>query len=429
MTTTPSAGTSDAGKAATAAVLSGRDFRLFWTGQAVSTTGSAVTTVALPLVAVQTLNADAWTMGVLNAAIWLPWLLLGLQAGAVADRTNKLPLMIACQLASAALIITIPVAAWLDVLTIEQMLLVALAAGASKVLFTAAYNAYVPFLVGREHLIGANARLLGTEQVANVAGPGLGGLIAQLSSAIVGLAADSVSFLVSALCLRSIRAREPDRGPSGAVRRKIGTDIREAFEFLMRDPFLRVVAWQTAAANLVLSGVQALLVVFLIQTAGLGAWSVGAVTMAIGIGGVLGAAIVPRLSRRIGTARMLLLSTPVTGVFGLLFPLAGPGIGIVLALFAALAWSMGVIMKNVITGSFRQSYCPREMVGRVAMSIRFIIFGVIPIGSLLGGFLGTVFDVRTALWILLVGNIVAGLGLYIGPIRHCRDLPAAPVTT
>lgn len=402
------------------------DFRLFWAGQAVSTTGSAVTSVALPLVVAQTLDADAFTMGLLNAAIWLPWLLFGLQAGAWADRVVKRPLMIACQLVSASLVLTVPVAAWSGVLTVEHVLLVALAMGCAKVLFNAAYNAYVPVLVGRDQLLGANARLLGTEQVANVAGPGLGGLLAQFTGAVVGLVADAVSFLVSAACLRAIRTREPvalPREPGSGIR----AEIREAFEFLVRDPYLRVLAFQTAAANLVLSGVQALLVVFLVRTAGLGAWAVGAVTVAVGIGGVLGALIAPRLSRRVGTARALLLSSPVTGVFGLLFPLAGPGVGIVLAMVGALAWSMGVVTKNVITGSFRQAYCPPEMLGRVVMSIRFLIFGVMPVGSLAGGLLGTVLDVRTALWILLSANVLAGLALYLGPLRHGRDLPAKPL--
>lgn len=406
-------------------VFSGRDFRLFWAGQTISTTGSAVTSVVLPLVVVQTLHANAFTMGLLNAAIWLPWLLFGLPAGAWADRVVRRPVMIACQLLSALLVLTVPVAAWSGWLTIEHVLLVALAMGASKVLFTAAYNAYVPVLVGRENLLGANARLLGTEQVANIAGPGLGGLLAQFTGAVVGLVADAASFVVSAVCLRAIRSREPAvRRPAAAT--GVGAEIRQAVEFLVRDPYLRVLAGQTAAANLVLSGVQALLVVFLVQTAGLGAWSVGAVTMAVGAGGILGAVIAPRLSRRLGTARALLVSSPVTGVFGLLFPLAGPGVGIVLAMVGALAWSMGVVTKNVITGSFRQSYCPPEMVGRVVMTIRFLIFGVMPVGSVLGGLLGTVLDVRGALWILLGANVLVGLALYLGPIRHGRDLPHRP---
>lgn len=406
-------------------VFSGRDFRLFWAGQTISTTGSAVTSVVLPLVVVQTLHANAFTMGLLNAAIWLPWLLFGLPAGAWADRVVRRPVMIACQLLSALLVLTVPVAAWSGWLTIEHVLLVALAMGASKVLFTAAYNAYVPVLVGRENLLGANARLLGTEQVANIAGPGLGGMLAQFTGAVVGLVADAASFVVSAVCLRAIRSREPAvHRPAAAT--GVGAEIRQAVEFLVRDPYLRVLAGQTAAANLVLSGVQALLVVFLVQTAGLGAWSVGAVTMAVGAGGILGAVIAPRLSRRLGTARALLVSSPVTGVFGLLFPLAGPGVGIVLAIVGALAWSMGVVTKNVITGSFRQSYCPPEMVGRVVMTIRFLIFGVMPVGSVLGGLLGTVLDVRGALWILLGANVLVGLALYLGPIRHGRDLPHRP---
>ncbi|GAA2581752.1 MFS transporter [Actinomadura fulvescens] len=411
--------------------LSGRDFRLLWTAESISKTGTAVTTFALPLVALQTLGASTLMMGVLNAMIWLPWLLVGLQAGVWADRHSRRPVMIGCQLASAVLITSVPVLAWLGVLTFWYLLVIAFAVGCATVLFTAAYNAYVPFLVGKDELLAANSRLMGSEQAANIAGPGLGGLITQLFSAVLALLLDAVSFLVSAACLWSIRAREPSDHSGDRPdrpRTTVRADVRDAAEFVLRDPYLRIITVNSASTNLLMGGVQALVVVFLIQGAGLGPWAVGATTITISVGGLLGAVVAPRITRRLGSARTL-LTAPVTDCFLLLFPLAGHGpLLVVVALAGTLVWATGVVVRNVTGGAFRQAYCPPEMRARVAMTMRFTFFGVWPIGSLAGGVLGTVFDVQTALFILTGANVITDIWLFIGPIKRSRNLPAGVAT-
>lgn len=408
--------------------LRGRDFRLLWTAESVSKTGSAVTTFALPLVALQKLGASTLMMGVLNAMIWLPWLLVGLQAGAWADRHSRRPLMIGCQLASAILIVSVPLLAWLDALTMWYVLAIAFASGCSNVIFTASYNAFVPLLVGKSELLGANSRLLGSEQAANIAGPGIGGLITQISSAVLGLFVDAASFLVAAACLRSIRVREPSDRPADRPdqpRTTVRADIWAAAGFVVRDPYLRVLTASSACTNLLMGGIQALVVVFLIRGAGLSPWAVGATTITISVGGLLGAFVAPRISGRLGSARTL-LTAPVTDCFLVLFPLAGRGVLLVLALAGTLAWATGIVVRNVTAGAFRQAYCPADMRGRVAMTMRFISFGVWPLGSLLGGVLGTVFDVRTALFILVCANVLTDALLFAGPMKHSKDLPAAP---
>jgi hypothetical protein len=411
--------------------LRGRDFRLLWTAESISKTGSAVTTFALPLVALRTLGASTLMMGVLNAMVWLPWLVIGLQAGAWADRRRRRPLMIGCQLASALLIVSVPLLAWLGALSMEYVLAIAFAVGCSNVIFTAAYNAFVPLLVGKSELLRTNTRLMGSEQAANIAGPGVGALITQISSAVVGLFVDAFSFLVSAACLWSIRAREPsdrldDRtGRTDRPRATYRADIRAAMAFVAGDPYLRIITASNACTNLLMGGIQALVVVFLIQGAGLSPWAVGATTIMISVGGLLGAVVASKVSTRLGSARTL-LTAPITDGFLLLFPLAGPGVVLVLALAGTLVWATGVVVRNVTAGAFRQAYCPPGMRGRVAMTIRFVSFGVWPVGSLLGGVLGTVVDVRTALFILVVANVGTDVLLFIGPMKHRRDLPAEP---
>lgn len=423
MTTDTAAATTPGG------TLRGRDFRLLWAGESISKTGSAVTTFALPVVAVQTLGASTLMVAVLNAMIWLPWMLVGLQAGVWADRRTQRPLMIGCQLVSAVLIVTVPVLAGLDALTMWYILVIAFAAGCSNVVFTASYNAYLPFLVRKDELLAANSRLMGSEQAANIAGPGIGGLITQVASAVVGLFVDAISFLLSAFCLWSIRTREPSAPPVGrgdGPRATVRADIRAAMSFVVRDPYLRVITANSACTNLLLGGIQALVVVFLIRSEGLSPWAVGATTIVISVGGLLGAVVATRISGRFGTARTLLI-LPVTDCFLLLFPLAGPGVLLVVALAGTLVWATGVVVRNVTAGAFRQAYCPAGMRGRVAMTMRFITFGVWPLGSLLGGVLGTVFDIRTALFLLAGANVLADVLLFIGPMKRSRDLPTEPV--
>jgi Na+/melibiose symporter-like transporter len=426
--------TDTATSTSTGSALRGRDFRLLWTGQSISKTGSAVTTFALPLVAVRTLGADTLMMGVLNAMLWLPWLVVGLHAGAWADRRGKRSLMTGCQLASAVLIVSIPVLAWLKVLTMWYVLVIAFATGCSTVLFTASYNAFLPLLVDKSELLAANTRMTGSEQAANIAGPGIGALIAQFSSAVLGLVVDAASFVVCAACLWSIRAREPSYDPVGqpgkpqAARGSLRADIGAGIRFVARDPYLRVLTANSACANLFLSGIQALVVVFLIRGDGLSPWAVGATTITISVGGLLGASLAPRISRRLGSARTMLTVT-VADCFLLLFPLAGRDALLVLALGGTLVWATGTVVGNVVSGSFRQVYCPPGMRGRIAMTSRFISFGIWPVGSLLGGVLGTVFDVRTALFILAGGNAISGSWLFIGPLKRGRDLPSEPAAS
>lgn len=423
--------TTDTATATSGGALRGRDFRLLWTAESISKTGSAVTTFALPLVALQALGASTLMMGVLNAMIWLPWLVIGLQAGAWVDRRRRRPLMIGCQLASALLIVSVPLLAWLGALTMEYVLVTAFAVGCSTVIFTAAYNAYVPFLVPRSELLGANTRLMGSEQAANIAGPGIGGLLTQISSAVVGLFVDAFSFLVSAACLWSIRAREPadrleDRTDrTDQPRTSYRTDIRAAIGFVARDPYLRIITASNACTNLFMGGIQALGVVFLIQGAGLSPWAVGATTIMISVGGLLGAVVASKVSTRLGSARTL-LTAPITDCFLVLYPFAGPGVVLVLALAGTLVWATGVVVRNVTAGAFRQAYCPPGMRGRVAMTIRFVSFGVWPVGSLLGGVLGTVVDIRTAMFILVIANVLTDVLLFIGPMKHRKELPTEP---
>ncbi|WP_446215946.1 MFS transporter [Micromonospora sp. IBHARD004] len=402
-----------------------RDFRLLWTAQAVSSVGSNVTTVALPLVALAVLDATTFQVAVLTAAAWLPWLLVGLPAGAWVDRLPRRPVMIVCDLASALLFLSVPVAAVLGVLTIGQLLAVALGGGLARVFFETADQAYLPTLLRPEEVPEANAKLQATQTASYVVGPGLAGLVAQLAGAVTALLLDALSFLVSAACLGRIRAVErpaPRLDGPPSLRREVAVGIR----FVARDPYLRVMTLFGAASNIGLTGYQAVLVVFLVRSAGLPPGLVGLLIGLASLGGIVGATIATTVARRIGTARAMLLAALVSGPPALLIPLAGPGLGVVWLLLGGVAVSLAVSVGNVVKGSFRQTYAPQALLGRVTVSMQLLNFGTIPLAAVLAGALGAAYGPGRAIWVMTGWLALTPLILLVGPLRRRRDLPAAP---
>jgi MFS family permease len=228
-------------------------FRLLWAAEASSKLGSSITNVALPLIAVTTLNATALQSTALYAATWLPWLLIGLPAGAWVDRLRRRPVMICCDAVSVLLFLSIPPAAWLHVLTVVQLLVVSIAAGTVAVFFQTANQAYLPSLLAPDDLPRGNAVLHGTESTMQIAGPGLAGLIIQVTGAASAIVIDAFSFAASALCLSAIRHREP---PPARAQARLRSDVAEGIRFVARDPYLRVLTVYGAASNVGLIGYQ-----------------------------------------------------------------------------------------------------------------------------------------------------------------------------
>ncbi|MFI6129244.1 MFS transporter [Micromonospora sp. NPDC051141] len=402
-----------------------RDFRLLWTGHTISAVGSNMTAVALPLVAVAVLDASTFQVAVLTAAAWLPWLLAGLPVGAWVDRVRRRPVMIAADLVAAALFAGVPVAALLDLLTVGHLLVVALGAGLARVFFETADQVYLPTLLPPEQVPPANARLHATQTASYLLGPGLAGLIAQLAGAVTAVALDAVSFLASALCLHRIRAVEPHpRRATGAA--SLRRDAADGLRFVARDPYLRVLTVFGAASNIGLTGYQAVLVVFLVRSAGLPAGLVGLLIGLASVGGVVGAALAARLARRLGTARALLFAGGLTGPPALLIPLAGPGARVAWLVLGGALVSLGVAVGNVVKGSFRQTYTPHRLLGRVTVSMHLLNYGTIPLAALLAGVLGAAWGPAGAIRLMTAWLALTPLILLIGPLRRRRELPAAP---
>ena len=403
-------------------LLRQRNFRLFWTGESLSEVGNSVTIVVIPLVAIDTLHTSTFIVTLLTAMVWLPWVIIGIPAGAWVDRLPPRPLMLASDAISVAVYASVPVAAWCGVLTVAQLIAVTLIAGAASVFFSSAYQVLLPGIVDEADLTEANAKLLGSREVAQIGGPGLGGLLAQAAGPVTGLLADAVSFAVSFGCLTAMQPPRDRRsgGPAAAG------GMLDGLRFAWRDPYLRAMTTFSSLGNLALTGVDALLVVFLVRTVGLSSAAAGLVMASLGVGGVLGAFVARPLGRRFGTARAVLIAVPGGLCFALLLPLADKGPRLAFAGLAMMCTGCVIVIANVIVDSFMQTYTAPDILGRVTSATRAVGFAMMPVGALLAGVLATALGVRAALWILTALIAASGLMFLLTPMRHLRDLPRRP---
>jgi len=399
-----------------------RGFHLLWLGEGVSVLGNATTSVLLPLLAVVAFGAGPGWMGALATAAWLPWLVIGLPAGAWVDRLPARGVMIAADLVSAAAYASVPLAWLLDILTLQHLVVVAFTGGVATVFFRTAYAVFLPQVVPPEQLEDANGRMFGTESAMQIAGPGLGGLLAQWFSAAFGLLLDAASFLVSAVCLWRIR---PDRpAPTlSATPARLGARIREGIDFVRHDRYL---PWFTAIgglSNLGLTGFGALLVLFLVRDLDLDPSGVGIVMMAGSSGGLLGALVAARISRRIGSGRASTLLLLGSGMPALLLPLATPGAGVALVVAGLFAVGACVVAGNVIRGAWRQRYVPARLMGRVITSTQLVNFGTMPVAGVLAGWLGAQLGIRETIAVMAAVHAGASLLILLSPLRGLHDLP------
>jgi MFS family permease len=399
-----------------------RDFLLLWSGETVSHVGTMVSHLALPLLAATSLGATPWDMGLLVAAERGAFLLVGLPAGVLLDRVRRRPVMIAADLVRFTLFASIPLAWALGVLTFAQLLIVALLGGVATVFFDVAYQSVLPAVVGRAGLVEGNVKLESTRAAAEAAGPALGGGLAQLVGAAAAVLLDAVTYLVSAAFLLRMRTREAVASPDPA--RSLRAEMAEGLRYVLGHPLLRPITLCTGTANLFSGVLAAVSVLFLARELGQPPAVIGLVLAAGSAAGVLGAFTAGRWIRGLGQARTIVTSLLVTGPVAFALPLTTPGAGLAwFALGMAAVWYGGVVY-NVAQVSFRQSVCPDRLLGRMNASIRFLVWGTIPIGGLLGGALGELLGLRATLLVTAVGLVLSPVWVVASPLRRLRDLPA-----
>lgn len=404
-------------------LLHHRDFRRLWVGDSLSQFGIMTTTLAMPLLAVRTLHSTPFEVGLLTTFEYLAFLVIGLPAGAWVDRMRRRSVMIAADLGRAALLGWIPLAAVLGVLNLAQVYAVVLAVSCLTVFFDVSYQSYLPFLVGRDHLAEGNAKLQGTESVAQVAGPSAGGFMVQALTAPYAILVNVGTFLWSAAWVGTIGAREPrpERAPGSNLLR----EVREGVVFIAAHPVLRQVAGATGTANLWSSAGQGMLIILLARTLGLSAGVIGLLMASGAVGGLLGAFTAQPLAGAIGEGPVTWISLGLTSPLALVQPFLHRDWTLGLFVVAQIGFFAGVVVYNVTQVSFRQRLCPEHLLGRMNATMRFLVWGTMPIGGLIGGALGSAVGVRTTLLVAAIGQSLAFLWLFFSPLRSLRTVTAS----
>jgi len=402
-------------------VLHEYDFRQLFFADTVSQVGTQVTQLALPLVAAIALKASPFEIGLLATCETLAFLLVGLPAGALVDRMRRRSVLIFGDLGRAVLLGSIPLAWWYDKLTMAQLYVVGLLVSVMTVFFDVAYQSYLPHLVGRENLVDGNSKLEAVRGVSQIGGPTLAGWIISLLTAPYAILVDAVSFVGSAAFVGRIRKREakPERGPES----HLGREIAEGFNFVIHNRILRSIAACTGSSNLFSSITGAMFIFLLARTLGLSAWVIGLVFSVSAIFGLLGAFAATRFAKLVGQGPAIWMSIAFTSPFGLVAPLAQRGWLLWAAALASGVYWFGAVVYNINQVSFRQGLTPDRLLGRMNATMRFLVWGTLPLGSFIGGILGENIGVRPAMWIGAIGGCLAFIPVLLSPLRTMKTLP------
>lgn len=403
------------------------DFLKYWFSQSVSRAGVQIATLALPLAAIYLFDATAAELGFINAALFAPYLAVTLLAGVWIDRHRKRPILIA---AEAGRVAALAVAAGLGLggfLELSHLYVIAFAMGVFAVLFDVSGTAYLPALIGRDRLLDGNGKLQATIVVSQAGGPALGGALVQLATAPLTLAVSAVTSVASVVAMLFIRAPEAAPERPDADRKVLG-DIAESLRFIAGDRYLRFLTIRSGVNNLFFTARNTVLPLFILQTLGLGSTALGLVLGVGAIGALLGTVIAKPLVGRLGPGRTIALSYGVSSGVQVLLPLAVGPPALALAIMMPMFFISGCFMTvgNTNVATLQQMLIPRRLLGRAVAGMRTVTWGSMPLGALLGGFLGSVIGVREALIVTAAGFCLSALWIALSPVAKLRTMPPPP---
>jgi MFS family permease len=399
------------------------DFLRLWAAQTVSQFGSQISLLALPLVAIVALQASTFEVAALGAIEFLPFLLFALPAGVWVDRLPRRPILVIADLGRAVALLSVPLSAAFDLLTIWQLFAVGFATGILTVFFDVAYQSYLPSLVAREQLVDGNAKLEVSRSAAQVGGPGIAGVLVDVITAPYAILADAVSFLWSALLVFRIRRPEPkpERDSGSSMR----AELVEGLRYILRDPRWRAISIYVASSNFFFSIAFSVFLLYAVRELGLSPLAIGLVLGLGNLGWLGGALVAGRISRRLGPGPTTILAAMASGPPLLLIPLAPQSFPIPFLILSELIVGMCVVLYNVNAISLMQALTPQRLLGRMNASRRFIVWGTIPLGSFAGGGLGTAIGWRPTLLVGAIGACFCFLPMVFSPLRSLRELPEA----
>ncbi|MEU4820354.1 MFS transporter [Actinomadura sp. NPDC023710] len=411
--------------------LAGTGFHRIWAAESVSLAGTQISFFALPLVAVISLHADAFDMGLLGACGSLAVLFLGPSIGVWADRWERRTTMIVANLVRCLLLAAVPAAWLLGELSLPLLLVVAFGVGGLSLLFDSAMASYVPALVGKDRLIPANSWMQSSASVSETAGPGLAGVIVQILGAPLAVAVDALSYLASTFALvtspRKVGEGGDEHGEEGHWQA-----IRHGLRTVLRDPVQRPLVLAAAHFNFFTAIFFTLYILYLVRSLGFSPLLIGLLNVAGGAAGLAGAAISARLAGRFGYGPVLAVTYALPGGAGLLFPLAGQVDLVPGAVFVTLSnavWSGAVVINLILSESVKQAVVPHAYLGRATSIIKFVSFGVEPIGALVAsGLVALGLGLAGTLLLASVGLGASCLWVIAAGVHRLRQVavPAEP---
>ena len=401
------------------------DFLKLWSAETISQFGTQVSQLALPLVAILVLDATAFEVALLGTIEFLPFILFTLPAGVWVDRLRRRPILIAGDFGRAVLLASIPVAYVADVLTIWQLYGVGFVVGICTVFFDVAYQSYLPSLVERDQIIDGNSKLEISRSASQVGGPGLSGGLIELFTAPYAVLLDAVSFVGSGLFLLRIRQEEPPvAAPADGSKPSLWSELKVGLRFVLGNPNLRAQAGCTATSNFFSNVAFAIILVYLVRELELSAGVIGLAFSVGSVGSFIAAFSAMRLSMRFGIGPTTIAAGMLWGPSTLLVAFAPAGNAAIPFLVAAvLVGGFSIVVYNIIQVSYRQAICPPRLQGRMNSVMRFIVWGTIPIGALVGGALGSWVGLRETIVIGGIGGSLSILWIVFSPQRHLRDMP------
>jgi MFS family permease len=398
------------------------DFLKLWTAQSVSQFGTNISLIALPLVAVIVLHATAFQVAVLSTIDFVPFLLFALPAGVWVDRLPRRPILVIADFGRALALGSIPIAAAIHHLTLAQLYIAGFVTGTLTVFFDVAYQSYLPSLVARTQLVEGNAKLEVSRSAAQIGGPGIGGLLVRAFTAPYAVLADAVSYLGSALFIFAIRRGEnvPERAADAPSMRR---ELIDGLKYLLRHRYWRPISMSTATFNFFGNVSGALLIVYAVRRLHMSPLEIGVTFALSNFGALLGAVLASKIGTRLGVGRAIIIGDFFGAVPLVLIPLA-PVSSPIPFLVAAFTFSgFGIVLYNVTAISLTQSLTPERLLGRVNASRRFIVWGTIPLGSLVGGALAATIGLRPTIFVGALGCTLAILPLALSAVRSIQELP------
>jgi MFS family permease len=403
-----------------------RDFMKLWSAETISQFGTQVTLLALPIIAATTLNVTPFEFGLLGTIEFLPFILLSLPAGVWVDRLRRRPILIAGDLIRAAALSSIPVAFALNSLTIWQLYVVGFINGCATVFFDVAYQSYLPSLVERDQIVDGNSKLETSRSAAQITGPGVAGVLIGAFSAPFAIVLDALSFVVSALFMFAIRrhetAPEPRLNEQGE-RPSMRSEIKEGLRYVGRHPLLRNIAATTGLSNFFSNVVFSILILYLVRELSFTPELIGLAFSVGSVGFLVGALTANRAAGRFGIGPTIVGSALTFGPGALLIAIAPPNLAVPLVAASVFIAGLGGAIYNINQVSLRQAITPERMQGRMNATMRFIVWGTIPVGSTIGGLLGGVIGLHETIWIGAIGGIFVFLPVLFSPVRSLQTIP------